>query len=137
MAKRNSLSKNNKPKPWHNTPKPWHGSGFYGDLDIENLDNRTIIGKTVANLKHALREYAGPSPSIAVELIISRITYKCIKLSLYETACLQDPQNIEAQHYLPMANSLRLDLESLAKQVGEVNKLPSLDEFISNMKEAK
>jgi hypothetical protein len=136
MSRQRSLTKKNqnKPKPWANTPKPWHGSGFYQDLDIENLDNRTIIGKTVQNLKLALREYVGNSPSIVTDLIISRIVYKCIKLSLYETQCLQDPQNIEAQHYLPMANSLRLDLESLAKQAGEAKPL-SLDDYLQNLQQ--
>lgn len=96
------LSPKNNDQLWKNSPKPWHDSGFYRTIDIESLDNRSTIGKSVHNLKTALREFIG-TPSVVGELLISRITYKTIKLSLYKDQCLQDSQNIEAHHYLPIA----------------------------------
>ena len=51
----------------------------------------------------------------ASELLISRICYKTIKLSLYEASSLTSLVNVESAHYLPMSNSLRLDLQALAE----------------------
>lgn len=120
MARKGEIEKRNKP--------PWAGSGFYREIDIESLDARTYLGKSVQLLKSELRAYVGQS-NAATELLISRITYKVIKLSLYEAACLQNPENREAPHYLPMANSLRLDLQALAGMAGQA-KPPDLEDYL-------
>ena len=114
--------------------KPWHGSGFYGQLDLEKLDNRTSVAKAVKSLRESLREYVGDG-NIISELLISQIIYKAIKLHFYTTACLQDLQNVEAPHFLPLANSLRLDLAELQKMAGQ-SKPPSLDDYLNGLQEA-
>jgi hypothetical protein len=119
---------------WKNSPRPWHGSFFYGQLDLDNLDNRTNVAKAVRSLQEALREYTG-AVSVLSEILINQIIYKAVKLHFYTASCLQDLQNVEAPHYLPMANSLRLDLEALAKQAGSSKPL-SLEEYLNTIQEA-
>lgn|GEM_PF-6712934 len=92
----------------------WLKTGLYTEIDIDAIDGRTRTGKTVKGLKAGLRDYVG-NPTPASELLIHRIVYKTIKLSLYEASSLTMLTNEESAHYLPMSNSLRLDLRELAE----------------------
>jgi hypothetical protein len=102
--------------------------GLYLDLNMRNIDYRTKLGKAVKGLKTQLRTFVGESTT-ASELLIQRITYKAIKLGLYELNCFMNLENKESDHYLPMANSLRLDLQALAGMAGKP-KPPNLDEYL-------
>ena len=113
---------------------PWNGAGFHACFELENIDLNSKIGRSMIALKNYLREYVVQN-NILSELLIGRITYKVLKLVMYESACLKNPQNTEAPHYLPMTNSLRLDLRSLADLAGET-KPPDLSDYLA-MKNAK
>ena len=106
----------------------WRGSGFHARLDLDNIDGRSKTGKTITVLKKCLRDYVVQCTPLT-ELLIGRIIYKTLKLMMYESACLQNPQNAESAHYLPMANSLRLDLQTLAGLAGEA-KPPDLSDYL-------
>lgn len=108
----------------------WLKSGLYVEIDINKIDGRTRMGKTIKGLKAELRDFVGGSTT-ASELLISRICYKTIKLSLYEASSLTSLANEESAHYLPMSNSLRLDLQALADLAKkQPSKVPSLDDWM-------
>ena len=100
--------------------------GLY--LDVKAIDGRTRLGKTITALKKELSDFVG-KPTIVSELLVQRITYKSIKLLLYESTQLHKFKTGEADNYLPMANSLRLDLQVLA-QLAKKPKAPNLDEYL-------
>lgn len=104
--------------------------GLY--MDPADIDGRTRLGRTIRGIKDALREYKGES-SIVSEMLIDRIVYKAIRLCLYEVNVLKDPNMVESDAYLPMANSLRLDLQALEKMVGTGKKAPDLNEYLKNV----
>ena len=113
---------------------PWDGSCFHATFELEDIDPNSKIGRSMVALKTYLRGYVVQG-NILSELLIGRITYKVLKLMMYETHCLQKPADVEAPHYLPMANSLRLDLRSLADLAGET-KPPDLSDYLK-LKSAK
>lgn len=103
-------------------------TGLY--LDLSKLDGRTSIAKAAKQVLEALREFVGDT-TVIHEILLHRITYKTIRLSLYEAAKMEENGMAkEADHYLPMANSLRLDIAQLEKMVGNGRKLPDLDEYV-------
>ena len=109
--------------------RPYNQTGLYIKVDAEALDGRTTVAKLIKELKHGLQDYVGES-TIASELLIQRIIYKHIRLSAYENAFIEHPKNEEKQHYLPMANSLRLDLIALQQLAGE-SEPPNLKSYIA------
>ena len=131
MAKRTQNPLTQTHQPWKNKPKPWHGAGFYQHFDLEEIDGRTQLGKGIQALKTGLRAYLDGETTVVSELLIQRITYKAIKLAMYESTCLRDPTNEEAPHYLPLSNSLRLDLQALQALAGQ-SKPPSLDDYLQS-----
>lgn len=100
--------------------------GLY--LQLNGIDGRTRLGKTVAALRDVLREYVG-SPTPVTELLVQRICYKSLRLGLYEASRLADLGEAEVDHYLPMSNSLRHDLALLATMAGKP-KAPNLKKYI-------
>ncbi len=100
--------------------------GLY--IQVNGIDGRTRLGKTISALRNQLRNFVGESTT-GSELLIARIVYKSIRLGLYEAAKFADLEGGEADHYLPMSNSLRLDLVALATMAGKP-KVPDLDEYI-------
>lgn len=110
-------------------PKPGRPplTGLYIDLAL--VDGRTRLGKTITVLRNSLREYVGVSTP-ATELLIQRIVFKSIRLSMYECAALNDgPGAKPADHYIPLSNSLRLDLQALAQMAGKPQP-PDLDDYL-------
>lgn len=110
-----------------------HGLRAY--IDMAAIDKRTKLGKAISALKDQLRNFVG-EPTPISELLIQRITYKSIKLSLYESYALSELSNSEANVYLPMANSLRLDLQALAQLAGK-SKAPSYEEIMRRLQKGK
>ena len=102
---------------------------LYAKIDLNAIDGRTHVGKAITALKKELRDYIG-EPTPGSELLIQRITYKAIKLSLYEVSCLTDLKPEESDHYLPMANSLRLDLAALGHMAGQA-RAPDLRDYLA------
>ena len=101
---------------------------FYCVIDINNLDQRTNVAKTVQFLKDQLQAYIGEG-NIVTDLLTHRIIYKTIRLSMYETDKLLQESLDEIDHYLPMSNSLRLDLQTLANMAGKP-KPPDLNDYL-------
>jgi hypothetical protein len=111
--KRNGKSRSLQPR---NSKRISLKHGLY--LDIGTIDGRTRLGKTISALRRQLRDSVGVSTP-GNELLIQRIIYKSIRLGLYEGTRLSRFEDKDAAHYLPMANSLRLDLLALAQMKGE------------------
>jgi hypothetical protein len=103
-------------------------TGLYTQLDEQNLDGRTTLAKLVKELGQELNEYVG-NRSIVSDILIQRIIFKHIRLASYESKFIENPDSEEKQHYLPMANSLRLDLQALAGLAGK-SKPPDLGKYI-------
>lgn len=108
--------------------------GLYRKIDLATLDGRTILGRAAKEIKADLQAFVGAG-SIITELLITQIVYKTLRLKLYQGNNFNNPIDFEAAHFLPLANSLRLDLQELAKQAGQA-KPPSLDDYLAGLQEA-
>lgn len=109
--------------------------GLYSKLDLSTIDGRTRLGKIANNIRSDLQEYVGDGTAIS-GILIEQILYKFIRISMYQANQLTIEDYSEKQHYIPLSNSLRLDLQELARQAGEA-KPPSLEDYLSNMEVAK
>jgi hypothetical protein len=104
--------------------------GLSRAINIGKIDGRTRLGQSVKALKRELRDYVG-MPTIASELLIDVICYKVLRLYGYQRVMLMSPNAKEAHHYLPMANSLRLDLQAL-QSMAKAPAPPSLQAYIAS-----
>jgi len=114
--------------PYKNRPDIKFKHGLRCELDLANIDGRTRLGKTISWLKTELYNFVGIN-TVASELLINQIIYKTIKLNFYTKTKLQNISNEEANHYLPLSNSLRLDLMALSQLSGKP-KPPDLQDYI-------
>jgi hypothetical protein len=103
-------------------------TGLHIELSYGQLDGRTSVAKNIKVIRESLREYVG-KVSAAADILITRISYKAVKLALYELNALQDLKNYEAGYYIPLSNSLRLDLQALAN-LADKPKPPDLDGYL-------
>lgn len=99
-------------------------------MDLSKLDGRTAPARAVKQILKELREYVGEG-TVATELLLHRIAYKCVKLSMYEATKIDDMTAEESPAYIPLANSLRLDIQQLEKMVGSGSKAPDLQSYLS------
>jgi len=106
---------------------------FYAAIDLNYIDQRTTLGSVVKILQDELRAYVG-EPNVVTDALSHRIIYKIVRCSLYETGQLQKDAavNEEADHYLSMTNSLRSDLQLLARFAGK-SKPPNLDDYLKEV----
>jgi hypothetical protein len=109
--------------------------GLFRKIDMERVDGRTQVGMTINHLKNELREFVADS-SPSTELLITRITYKAVRLMLYEARVLsgENPEALESEaaQYLPMANSLRVDLQVLSQMAGKPkDEAPDLAQYVN------
>jgi hypothetical protein len=109
-------------------------TGLYRQVDERNLDGRTKMAKVIRELKKELQAYIG-EPTVATEMLLQRIIYKHLRLSAYENAFIENPENEEKQHYIPLANSLRLDLQTLKDIAGQKKQPPNLAGYLKQLKE--
>jgi hypothetical protein len=128
ITKKNKGAKPSRRQP-NAEPIPRNTSGFYKKIDLESIDGRTTLGKAVKEIKTQLREYVGDNRTLVAEILIGRIAYKVVRLCRYEINNLENPADQEVPHFLPLANSLRLDLIALQQMAGET-KPPTLDDFL-------
>ena len=108
-------------------PKRRHG--LY--IDVANIKRNTRAGVAIDTIKKALREWVGEGTA-GTELLIQRIAYKVVRLSMYEASRYDDPDLDEAAIYLPMSNSLRLDLAALSSMAGR-GRPPDLQEYLEQV----
>jgi hypothetical protein len=111
-------------------------TGLYVNYDERALDGRTTTAKIIRELKRELNVYVG-QPTVATEILINRIIYKHLRLSAYENAFVENPKPEEKQHYIPLSNSLRLDLQTLKEMVAQKKQPPDLQGYIKQLKEGK
>lgn len=114
--------------------RTYQPTGLYQKFDEQALDGRTTTARVIRELKKELQEYVGES-TIAAEMLIVRIIYKHLRLSAYENAFIENPKHEEKQHYLPLANSLRLDLQTLKELAGQKKAPPDLNAYLKSKKE--
>jgi len=105
--------------------------GLYRQIDLETLDGRTRLGKAAKEVKAELKAYVGRG-TIVTDMLIDQIVYKLLRLKLYQARNVYNAKDFEAAHFLPLSNSLRLDLQELSRQVGQ-GRPPSLDEYLSGL----
>lgn len=106
---------------------------LYCEIDINKLDKRTRAGQAIIAMGDRLRDFVCVNNAVT-DMLIQRILYKSLRLSMYETSKIFDDQFQEADHYLPMANSLRLDLAALAGMAGKP-KAPDLNDYLKRVYE--
>ena len=107
---------------WRATTPTWREhivkNGLHLNLSLVPPESDT--GKVIEILRTALREFVGVEQATPVtELLIHRITYKSIRLSMYEASNIGNPEAHEVKHYISLSNSLRLDLAALAAMTGK------------------
>jgi len=94
----------------HSTAK----HALWVDFNRVKIDGRSKLAKTMKFLRHELQRHLGGSPTIGESILIDRIVSKTIKCSLYEAGFFSsDNRQGSRDHYLALANSLRLDLQTL------------------------
>jgi len=107
-------------------------TGLFVAFRKGKLDGRTRLGKTARFLEKSLIEHCGGSERVSIpqKLLIDRIVWKAIRCKLYELTFFQDlHQESSRDHYLALANSLRLDLQSLGLK-GKFDRVLSLEEYL-------
>jgi hypothetical protein len=92
------------------------------DFNRVRVDGRSRLAKTMKFLRRELQKHLGGFPTIGEAILIDRIVSKVIKCQLYEAGFFSsDDRQGSRDHYLALANSLRLDLQTLGikKRGGE------------------
>ncbi len=83
------------------------------------IDGRTKFGRAVSDLRNSLTTDLGECLSTQKALLVDRIIFKVLKLCSYEAHSLKGDDS-SMKCYLAMANSLRLDLQSLGLERREM-----------------
>jgi hypothetical protein len=107
--------------------------GLY--IDVAAIKKTSKAGRAITAIKQALRDWIGEG-NVGAELILQRIAYKALRLSLYEASRFEDPDQSEAAHYLPMSNSLRLDIQAVLNMRESQGKPASYDEVVGKIQQA-
>lgn len=96
--------------------------GLFIQLGKVKIDGRTKLGKTIAFLRKEFTNHLGGNLNICERILVDRAISKVIKSQLYELGFLENPDQKSRDHYLALANSLRLDLQALGikRRGGEV-----------------
>ncbi len=117
--------------------------GLYADLARRKIDGRTKLAKALREARDCLIQlFPGGQTNAAARLLIDRIIYKALKLSLYEAQDLKGMEGISPgseQRYLNMANSLREDirlLTALAQRQHSGKEVPELQDYLATLKKA-
>jgi len=107
--------------------------GLWVAFKAAKLDGRTGLAKRIAALKADLIKQLGHPPSPGEAILIERAVHKSIQCLLYELGVFQGDEQKRwpgsRDHYLALANSLRLDLVSLGIKGGG-EKVPNLTEYL-------
>jgi len=117
--------------------------GLYADLEKRKLDGRTRVVKAMKEARAGLMQlFPNGRVNAAASLIIDRVVYKALKLSLYEMQDLKGMSGISPESknkYLEIANSMRDDLRfltNLAARQSPEREFPDLSEYLETVKRA-
>jgi hypothetical protein len=114
--------------------------GLYFDPSKFKIDYRSRLGKAIKQVMGGLLEkYPRPVPPL-VQFLAMRCAYKLIRAASYEAWIMtgEEAPGLQADRdYLSLTNSLRADLQALhllAKDGGQTDKFPQLQEYIKAKK---
>lgn len=107
------------------------------DFKRVKLDQRSKLAKTIKFIRGELVRHVGGAPSVAQSILIDRVVYKTIKCYLWETNFFSEREQGSRDHYLALANSLRLDLALLGLAEKEVPDTPFFDHLVKLTKAEK
>jgi len=112
--------------------------GLYADLAKRKIDGRTKLAKAMREARDGLTQlFHGGETNAAAALLIDRILYKALKLTLYEAQDLKGMDGISPgseSRYLNMSNSLRDDIRlliALAEKQAPEKTVPDLHEYLA------
>lgn len=114
-----------------------YNHGLNLNFSLNQIDNRTKLGRAQKLLQDYLRAYVGES-TIITELLLSRIIYKAIKCYYYENYDIEKKALDESagKLYLAFTNSLRCDLAEL-NRLAAAPKEKTLMEYLRENYEPK
>jgi hypothetical protein len=117
--------------------------GLYADIAKRKLDGRTKVVRAMREARAGLAQlFPGGQTNAAAALLIDRIIFKALKLSLYEAHDLKGLEGLSPgseQGYLNMSNSLREDirlLTALAQRQSPGREAPDLEEYLQAIRRA-
>lgn len=102
------VAKNKPHKPGGTVPF----SGAYADLSRRNVDQRTVLARAMNTLKEDLFMALAEDVTPQERIIIDRIIYKVIRITLIEAAFLRGDE-VRDDIYTGWTNSLRSDLMAI------------------------
>jgi hypothetical protein len=115
--------------------------GLSSHLEKWKHDGRLKYVKALRAAREGLYELFPQGVNAGAALLIDRVVYKALKLSIFEAMDLKGAA-LDAgaqQRYLLMANSLREDLRllnALAQKQTPEKQIPSLERYLAGLKEA-
>ena len=125
-----------------NAKHPVIKTGLYSHIEKWELDKRTKFYRALEAARQGLLSMFPQGPSPAVCLLVERILFKGLKLSIYERMEIQGADTGgpgAEQRYLNMSNSLREDirlLTNLAARQSPEREFPDLNEYLETVKRA-
>jgi hypothetical protein len=113
--------------------------GLYARLDELRLDGRTKVVQAMQAAREGLSVLFPQGVNAPAAIVIDRIVFKALKLSLYEASDLSGEAVTAGgeQRYITMSNSLREDLRllsALAEKKPPEAGVPSLSEYLEALK---
>jgi hypothetical protein len=115
--------------PAKNKQDPRIKHTLWMDFKKVKLDGRTKLSKWMKQLRTQLAQDLGPDLSTQQEILLDRVVAKVVKCKLYEIGVLSGEPFGSRDHYLALANSLRLDLQLLGLD-RKVKKTVDLEEYL-------
>ena len=125
-----------------NAKHPVIKTGLYSHIEKWDIDKRTKVYRALEAARQGLLGMFPQGASPAVCLLVDRILFKGLKLSIYERMEIQGADTGgpgAEQRYLMMSNSLREDLRlltTLAARQSVEQDYPDLEEYIKTIKRA-
>jgi hypothetical protein len=125
-----------------NAKHPVIKSGLYSHLEKWDIDKRTRVYRALDEARRGLLAMFPQGPTPAVCLLVDRMLFKGLKLSIYERMEIRGGDTGGPggeQRYLLMANSLREDirlLTNLAARQSPGQEFPDLEEYLQAIRRA-
>lgn len=117
-------------------------TGLYIHLERIKLDRRLRSVQLMEKAREGLLELFPTGVHAAASIIIDRVVYKALKLSIYEAMDIKGEFEMKPgseQKYITMSNSLREDLRmlsTLADRKPPEAGVPSLSQYLASLKQA-
>uniref|UniRef100_A0A7C5EL30 Uncharacterized protein n=1 Tax=Desulfobacca acetoxidans TaxID=60893 RepID=A0A7C5EL30_9BACT len=125
-----------------NAKHPVIKTGLYSHLEKWDIDKRTKVYRALDEARRGLLGMFPQGPTPAICLLVDRILFKGLKLSIYERMEIKGGDTGgpgTEERYLKMSNSLREDLRlltNLAAQQAPEREVPNLEEYLQAIRRA-